>query len=83
MNAPGRSRGQEDNVRSFESEQMTAQELAVLGVQAMAYVRTTEAEGKPAYAIHAADGTQIALLSNRDIAFVTVRQHDLEPLSVH
>ena len=35
------------------------------------------------YAVHAADGTQIAVLPDRNVAFATVRQHDLEPLSVH
>ena len=29
------------------------------------------------------DGTQIAVLGDREVAFATVRQHDLEPLSVH
>jgi len=33
--------------------------------------------------VHAADGTQITVLPDREIALATVRQHDLEPLSVH
>jgi hypothetical protein len=40
-------------------------------------------DGTSGYAVHAADGTQIALLPDRDVAFATVRQHDLEPVSVH
>ena len=83
MIAPGWLRGQEGDLRSFESEQMTAKELAVLGVQAVAYVRATEAEGKPAYAIHAADGTQMAVVASRDLAFAVIRQNDMEPVSVH
>jgi len=39
--------------------------------------------GVVAYAIHAADGTQIAVLPDWDVAFATLRQHDLEPLNVH
>jgi hypothetical protein len=35
------------------------------------------------YAVHAADGTQITILPDRNVALATVRQHDLEPLSVH
>jgi len=36
-----------------------------------------------AFAVHAADGTQMAVIADRDIAFAVVRQHELEPLSVH
>ena len=39
--------------------------------------------GAPGYTVHAADGTQIALLPDREVAFATVRQNDLEPVSVH
>jgi len=63
--------------------QMSANELALLGMQDLAYVKRVTVDGTPGYAIHAADGTQIALLPDRDIAFATVRYHDLEPLSVH
>jgi hypothetical protein len=57
--------------------------LAFLGIQDVAYVKRVEINGTVAYAVHAADGTQIAVLADRDVAFATVRQHDLEPLSVH
>lgn len=63
--------------------QMSARELAFFGIEDLAYVKRVEVDGAAAYAIHAADGTQIAVLAGRDIAFATVRQHDLEPLSVH
>ena len=70
-------------MRSFEHEQMTAQELAVLGVQAVAYVKPIEAEGKPAFAIHAADGTEMAVVASRDLAFAVIRQNEMEGVSVH
>jgi hypothetical protein len=63
--------------------QISARELAFLGIQDLAYVKRVEVDGVAAYAIHAADGTQIAVLAGRDLAFATLRQHDLEPLSVH
>lgn len=63
--------------------QMSARELAFFGIEDLAYVKRVEVDGAAAYAIHAADCTQIAVLAGRDIAFATVRQHDLEPLSVH
>jgi hypothetical protein len=63
--------------------QMSARELALFGMQDIAYIKRVEVDGSPAYAVHAADGTQIAVLANRDVAFATVRQHDLDPLSLH
>ncbi len=64
-------------------EYMTASELAMLGVQDLAYIKQVVIDGTTGYAVHAADGTEIVVLPNRDVAFATVRQHDLEPLSVH
>jgi hypothetical protein len=63
--------------------QMSARELALFGMQDIAYIKRVEIDGSTGYAVHAADGTQIAVLADRDIAFATVRQHDLEPLSLH
>ena len=62
---------------------MSAHELALFGMQDVAYVKPAVVNGVAAYAVHAADGTQIAVLPDREIAFATVRHHELEPLSVH
>lgn len=62
---------------------MSARELAMFGMQDLAYVKTVMVDDAVGYAVHAADGTQIAVLPDRSLAFATVRQHDLEPLSVH
>jgi hypothetical protein len=35
------------------------------------------------FALHAADGRRVAVLDNRDMAFVAAREHELEPVSVH
>ena len=35
------------------------------------------------YALHAADGERIALVSNRDLAFAAARQNEMNPVSVH
>ncbi|HWD57750.1 MAG TPA: DUF1150 family protein [Stellaceae bacterium] len=66
-----------------ELRHMTTNDLAMLGMQDIAYVRPVEVEGKPGFAIHAADGTQMALIGDRDVAFAVVRQNELEPVSVH
>ena len=35
------------------------------------------------YALHAADGSRIALMSDREIAFAAAKQHEMVPVSVH
>lgn len=49
----------------------------------VAYVKTVKENGKPAFSVHAADGTQLAIISDRDTAFCAVKSHDLEPVSCH
>ncbi len=63
--------------------QMSCQELALFGVQEMAYVKPILVDGVKNYAVHAADGTAMAVLDDRDTAFAMLRTHDLEPMSVH
>ena len=71
-------------MKGFESiRNISSRELAVFGMQDLAYVKPVVVNGATAFAVHAADGTQVAVLPDREIALATVRQHDLEPLSVH
>ena len=63
--------------------QMTPHDLAVLGLQGVAYVRPVAAEGGIGYMIHAADGTEIGVAQSRDLAIASIRQNDLEPVSLH
>jgi len=35
------------------------------------------------YAVHSADGQRLALVKNREMAFVLARQNDLAPVNVH
>lgn len=35
------------------------------------------------YTVHASDGTPMAVLDNREAAFLAARQHEMEPVSVH
>jgi hypothetical protein len=71
-------------MKEFERiRHMSSRELALFGMQDLAYVKAVLIDGTTAFAVHAADGTQITVLPDREIALATVRQHDLEPLSVH
>ncbi|WP_324751859.1 DUF1150 family protein [Roseovarius sp. Pro17] len=63
--------------------------------QRIAYVRSVAVEDLPEdvqsqvgdlttlYAVHSEEGERLALVSNRKMAFVLARQHDLEPVTVH
>ncbi|HVC56625.1 MAG TPA: DUF1150 family protein [Stellaceae bacterium] len=63
--------------------QLSAQELGLLGMHDVAYVKAVIDDGVAQYAVHAADGAQITVLATRDLAFAVVRQNDMEPVSVH
>lgn len=62
---------------------LTAADFAQLGSQQLAFVRKVEDEGNEQWAIFSADGTPIGMAPTRDVAFAAVRQHEMEPLSVH
>jgi hypothetical protein len=70
-----------------------AEVFARFGAPHIVYVRelhpdeTATIPGAPAgiklFAIHAADGTRVGVMDDRDTAFAAARQNDMEPLSVH
>lgn len=62
---------------------ISPKDFAMMGVHDVAYVKSVEIEGRAAYAVHGADGTQMAVFNDRDVAFAAIVQNDLEPLSVH
>ncbi len=65
-------------------QQLPADEFASLGMHDVAYIKPKSLEnGRVSYAIHAADGNEVAVVAGRDLAFMTVRQNDMEPVSVH
>ena len=71
------------NAMQHHSPIMSDHDLASHGLQEVAYVKPVFVEGGTAYAVHAADGTEIAVMADRDIAFAAIRQNDLRPVSVH
>jgi hypothetical protein len=62
---------------------ISPKEFTYWGLQDVAYIRRVAVNGEPAYSVHAADGTPMAVMPKLDVAQAAVRQHDLEPLSVH
>jgi len=63
--------------------QLSPEDFAAFGVDNVAYIKPVLVNGVAAFAVHAADGTPLTVMSERDVAFAAVRQNDLEPVSVH
>ena len=80
-----------------ETQTITPEALAALGTKELVYVRPVnlaELDGElenidqipedaTLYAVHAADGTRMAVLTDRETAFAAARHYEMEPLSVH
>lgn len=62
---------------------MSPSDFAAFGVQEVAYVKTVTLEGRQTFEVHAADGTPLTVMPDRETAFVVIRQNDLEPVSAH
>jgi hypothetical protein len=54
-----------------------------LGIEEIAYVKPIAEGSRSTCAIHAADGTQLAVVEDRLMAFAMIRRNDLEPASLH
>jgi len=65
------------------SRHMTITDFAAYGADSIAYIKPVNVDGKAGYSIHAADGHELAIIDDRSVAEITVRQNDMEPFSVH
>ena len=66
------------NIRDISPDQ-----LAKLGMPSVAYVRPVLLNGEAAYAIFAADGTQMAFAEDRAHAIAAVIENEMHPTWVH
>ena len=64
-------------------ELIPEEEFASLGIDDMAYVKLKNTIGKNMYSIHTADGSEVSVVEGREVAFATITQNELNPLSVH
>ncbi|AQS89461.1 hypothetical protein AA101099_1649 [Neoasaia chiangmaiensis NBRC 101099] len=62
---------------------ITNRELRNLGMSKLAYVKAVTFEGEDAFAIHAADGTPMALAEDRDSAVEAIIDHEMIPAWIH
>lgn len=62
---------------------MSEADFANWGLPEVAFVKQVTVNDSIGWSIHAADGTQMGFAPSRDLAFAAIKQHELEPLSVH
>jgi hypothetical protein len=67
----------------FDIRHLSADQLAKLGVAQIAYVKPVVLNGTHGFAIHAADGTAMAVAEDRDVAIAAIHQHEMHAVSVH
>jgi hypothetical protein len=62
---------------------LTPQDLLMLGIKNMAYVKNVEIDGETAVALFAANGQQIAVMQDRATAVAAAWQNGLAPMTLH
>jgi hypothetical protein len=62
---------------------ISTEQLAQLGLQQIAYVKPVIVNGAACFAIHAADGTPMAIAGDRDVAVAAINQHEMVATQVH
>jgi hypothetical protein len=62
---------------------LSSQDFLSLGLSQVAYVKPVSQDDQSYFAIHAADGTQMAVLPSYAAALTVIRQHEMEPLTLH
>jgi hypothetical protein len=68
---------------SASLRELSENDFLAFGVNTLAYLKPAVLNGQEIYAIHAADGSQLALVANREVGFAAMMQHDLEPVALH
>lgn len=68
---------------AFDIHNISPDQLQKLGVSQIAYVKPVQVNGATAFAIHAADGTPMAVAEDRDVALAAIVQHEMHPSLVH
>jgi len=58
---------------------ISAEQFAQLGMKQIAYVKPIVVSGSARFAIHAADGTRMAIAKGLDVAIAAIVQHEMEP----
>jgi hypothetical protein len=67
----------------FDIRKLSEAQLAQLGMADLAYVKPVWTNGERAFAIHAADGSPMAMAPDCEIAIAAIVQHEMCPALVH
>lgn len=67
----------------IDVRKLTQEQFAQLGMAQLAYVKPVIVNGDNGFAIHAADGTPMAVAADRDVAIAAIVQHEMVPALVH
>lgn len=83
--APGNKNNvqKSDHSVAVDIRHLTDNQLKSLGMAQMAYVKSVVVDGEAAFAIHAADGTPMALAGDKATAFAAIIQQEMLPTLVH
>jgi hypothetical protein len=68
---------------AVEARRMTSGQLRQLGVSRLVYLRAGTMNGEAAYAIHAADGTTVAIVEDVGLAIELVAEQGMTFVTVH
>ncbi len=67
----------------FDIRHLTQDQLMQLGMAHLAYVKPVVLDGQKAFAIHAADGSPMAVAADCDLAVAAIVQHEMQHALVH
>jgi len=67
----------------IDIHEITEQQLQMLGLTQLAYIKPVKTENGRAYAIHAADGTPMALATDPETAIEAIHEHHMAAALVH
>ena len=67
----------------IDMRHLTEDQLMQLGMADVAYVKPVLMDGQMAFAIHAADGSPMALAADCALAVAAIVQHEMQPALVH
>lgn len=69
--------------QAIDVRRLTPLQFAQLGMKQVAYVKPVIFNGSPGFAIHAADGTPMAVAPELETAIGAILQHDMLAALVH
>ncbi len=66
-----------------QTRDITAEELAKIGVNSVAYIRQRVVDNKDMWFVYAAEGTELAYTDDKNKAISLILDNELIPVSVH